>query len=67
MDLDQATFLQIVVSNMYIRKHGMTPREFVALDDGCGVLDFLRDGYEPFHLTGMEGVLREVEEYVGLA
>jgi hypothetical protein len=45
----------------------MTPREFVALDDGCGVLDFLRDGYEPFHLTGMEGVLREVEEYVGLA
>jgi hypothetical protein len=30
------------------------------------VLGFLRDGYEPFHLTGTEGVLREVEEYIAL-
>ena len=30
------------------------------------MLGFLRDGYEPFHLTGAEGVLREVEDYIAL-
>jgi hypothetical protein len=25
-----------------------------------------RDGYEPFHLTGEQGVLREVEDYLAL-
>jgi hypothetical protein len=64
--LDPKTYLQVQISNLYIRKHGITPQEFVKLDDECDVLDFLRDGYEPFHLTGEQGVLREVEDYLAL-
>jgi hypothetical protein len=42
----------VSISNLYIRKHGITPREFVKLDDERDVLGFLYDGYEPFYLTG---------------
>ncbi|MDR0648586.1 MAG: hypothetical protein LBF92_04570 [Synergistaceae bacterium] len=28
------------------------------------MLRFIEDGYEPFHLTGTEGVIDEVEDYV---
>jgi hypothetical protein len=64
--LDPETFLQVQIANLYIHKHGITPKEFVKLDDECDVLGFLRDGYEPFHLTGEQGVLLEVEEYIAL-
>jgi hypothetical protein len=65
-NLDGKTYLQVLISNLYIREHGITPQEFVRLDDECDVLGFLRDGYEPFHLTGELGVLREVEDYIAL-
>jgi hypothetical protein len=64
--LNRETYLQVQISNLYIRKHGITPQEFVKLDDECDVLGFLLDGYEPFHLTGEEGVLRELEDYIAL-
>ena len=28
------------------------------------IISFLRTGYEPFHLTGDEGILEELDEYV---
>jgi len=64
--LNKETYLQIQIANLYIRKHGITPLEFVNLDNECDVLGFLLDGYEPFHLTGEQGVLREVEDYIAL-
>ena len=64
--LDKETYLQVQIANLYIRRHGITPQDFVKLDDECDVFGFLRDGYEPFHLTGEEGVLREVEDYIAL-
>ena len=63
-NLDKETYLQVQISNLYIRNHGITPKDFVKLDDEFDILGFLRDGYEPFHLSGPQGVLREVEEYI---
>jgi hypothetical protein len=64
--LNQETYLQVQIANLYIHRHGITPQEFVKLDDECDVLGFLLDGYEPFHLTGEQGVLCEVEDYIAL-
>ena len=64
--LNQETYLQVLISNLYIREHGITPKEFVEIDKECDVLGFLLDGYEPFHLTGTQGVLREVEDFIAL-
>jgi hypothetical protein len=57
-------FLQADVANEYIRQHNLTPREFVALDKKYNILHFLEIGYEPFHLTGTQGVVEEVENYI---
>ena len=65
--VDQEIYLQIQISNLYIRKHRISPSEFLKLDAECDILGFLRDGYEPFHLTGTLGVLREIEEYIALS
>jgi hypothetical protein len=64
--LNKETYLQVQISNLYIRKHDITPQEFIKIDDECDVLGFLLDGYEPFHLTGEQGVLREVEDYIAI-
>jgi hypothetical protein len=46
------------------RRHNLTPAEFVELDKKYNILHFLEIGYEPFHLTGTQGVVEEVEEYI---
>jgi hypothetical protein len=36
----------------------------VELDKEYNILHFIEIGYEPFHLTGTQGVVEEVEEYL---
>jgi len=47
-----------------MERHGLSPEEFLALDAQKDILGFLRLGYEPFHLTGDEGILEELDYYV---
>jgi hypothetical protein len=64
MKLNQVAHLQTEVAHAYMRQHNLTPAEFVELDCQYGLLRFIEDGYEPFHLTGVEGILDEVDDYV---
>ena len=64
MQLNQIAHLQTEVAHAYMRQHRLTPREFVELDKKYDILHFLEIGYEPFHLTGTQGVLDEVERFV---
>jgi len=43
----------------------MTTEAFLALDAEKDILGFLKTGYEPFHLTGDEGIIDEIDAYVG--
>jgi hypothetical protein len=47
-----------------MKRHGLTPDAFLSLDAEKDILGFLRLGYEPFHLTGDEGILEELDAYV---
>jgi len=47
-----------------MERHELSPEEFLALDAKKDIIGFLRLGYEPFHLTGDEGVLEEMDSYV---
>jgi hypothetical protein len=38
-------------------------QEFNDLDRKVNILGFIEIGYEPFHLTGEEGILDEVDDY----
>ena len=64
MGLNQVLYLQTEITRLYMKRHNLKPPEFLDLDKKYGILDFLETGYEPFHLTGTEGVLNELEDYV---
>jgi len=65
MIINQEIYLQFLIANKYMRRHNMTPQEFLELDEKSDLLGFLEDGYEPFHLTGVDGIMDEVENYIG--
>ncbi|MDR2619660.1 MAG: DUF3791 domain-containing protein [Propionibacteriaceae bacterium] len=62
--INPVLFLQADVSSEYMRQHHLTPQEFIELDKKHNILHFLEIGYEPFHLTGVRGVVEEVDAYI---
>ena len=64
MAVNQVLFLQIEIVNEYMKRCNITLNEFNELDDKYAILEFIEDGYEPFHLTGNEGILEEIHEYI---
>jgi hypothetical protein len=64
MPLNQVLFLQAEITHLYMKKHKLTPQRFLELDKKYDILGFLETGYEPFHLTGIQGVLDELESYI---
>jgi len=47
-----------------MRARNIKPIEFIKLDRDYGILRFIEIGYEPFHLTGTQGVIEEIDEYI---
>ena len=64
MKVNQAVYMQFLISHQYMRKHNLTPEQSLELDKRSDLLGFLEDGYEPFHLTGVDGIMDEVEQYI---
>ena len=62
--INPVAFLQIHISRLFMERHNLSPEDFLALDARKDILGFLRLGYEPFHLTGDEGILEELDSYV---
>jgi hypothetical protein len=48
-----------------MRKHNLSPEQFLELNEWSDLLGFLEDGYESFHLAGVDGIMDEVERYLG--
>jgi hypothetical protein len=55
-------FMQAEIANAYMKKYKLTAKEFLALDKERNILHFIEKGYEPFHLMGNKGILKEVEK-----
>lgn len=66
MALNQVTHLQTEVAHAYMRQKKLTPRDFISIDRKYGILRFLEIGYEPFHLTGTQGIIDEIDNYIYL-
>ena len=62
--IDPVGFLQIHISRLFMERHGLSPDVFLELDAKKDILGFLRLGYDPFHVTGDEGILEELDTYV---
>jgi hypothetical protein len=66
MAMNQTTYLQVEIAHLYMKQHHLSPKEFLEMDKKYGILYFLETGYEPFHLTGNQGILQEVEDYIAI-
>jgi hypothetical protein len=64
---DHILYMQIRVANLYCKAHNLSIGDFLTLEQKTGLLPFIADAYEPFHLTGDLGILEEVDEYVQVA
>ena len=56
-NFDHILYMQIRVANLYRKAHNMSIGDFIKLDRKTGLLPFIADAYEPFHLTGDLGIL----------
>lgn len=61
---DPVLFLQVSTANLYRKTHGLTVEAFNELDRKYNILRYIEIAYEPFHLTGPQGVLEELEKYI---
>ncbi|GHT43601.1 hypothetical protein FACS189443_7200 [Planctomycetales bacterium] len=66
MPLDQILYMQAQIAHRYCGEENLSPEEFLAIDTNTDVLEFIAAGYELFHLTGTEGIMNEVREFVNL-
>jgi hypothetical protein len=62
--IDDSLYLTVRLARKFMERHGLSVQQFLDLDRECGILSFLEAGYEPFHLTGDEGILDELDAYV---
>jgi hypothetical protein len=64
MSLDNVLYLQVRIAHKYIKRHNISIEQFRQRDRDYDIMGFLEIGYEPYHLTGDEGVLDEIDALV---
>jgi len=62
-EIDPVAVMQTQIARLYRERHNISIEEFLKLDREIDILGFIELGYEPFHLTGEEGILDEVDAY----
>jgi len=66
-NFDHVLYMQIRVANLYRNANNMSVSEFLEIDSKTDFLQFVADAYEVFHLTGDDGILDEIDEYLQAA
>ncbi|MDR0852991.1 MAG: DUF3791 domain-containing protein [Clostridiales Family XIII bacterium] len=64
MAINPVLLMQVEIMNQYIERKKLTIQEFLSIDAKYGFLDYIKTGYEPFHLMGDQGILNEIEDYI---
>ena len=62
--IERKSYLMISVSDYLMYRWNKSLADFLHLDTLYGILDYLDLGYEPFHVTGNEGIAEEVENFI---
>jgi hypothetical protein len=64
VNLDNTLYLQVRLAHKYMKRHNITIEQFRQQDRDYDILGFLEEGFEPYHLTGDEGILDEIDAIV---
>ena len=62
--MNSKVFMQAEIANAFMRMHKLSAKKFLALDKKHRILEFIEEGYEPFHLMGNKGILDELNSFV---
>jgi len=62
--INPIAFLQIHIARLFMARHDLSIETFLAMNAEKDILGFLKLSYEPFHLTGDDGILDELDKYV---
>lgn len=62
-EIDPVAAMQTQIARLYRKRHNIGIKEFLELDRKANILGYIELCYEPFHLTGEEGILNEIDEY----
>jgi hypothetical protein len=62
-EIDPVAVMQTHIATLYRKRHNLGIKDFLDLDRKVDILGYIALCYEPFHLTGEEGILNEVDEY----
>ena len=60
----QITFMQTRISRMASLRWGLSMRQVMQLFSENGVLEYIEECFDYFHLEGDEAVFEDVEEYL---
>ena len=61
---ERECYLMVVTADYLMRRWKKNMQQFLIMDEQYGILNFILLGYEPFHLTGEQGVAEEVEAFI---
>jgi len=61
---ERINFMQVDVMHDLIKRWNTTTEQFLKIDENHDILGYIRLCYEPFHLTGSEGIAEDIERYI---
>ena len=64
MSMNKVIYMHVEMAHLYMKQHNITVHDFLSMDEKYGIIDFIGEGYEPFHLMGSQGILNEIQEYI---
>jgi len=61
---ERINYMQVNIMHDLIKRWNKTIEQFLKIDEDHDILGYIRLCYEPFHLTGDEGIAEEIEQYI---
>ncbi|SKB01291.1 Protein of unknown function [Caloramator quimbayensis] len=61
---DRVISIQTQVIEAYRRKHSLSAEEIAEVISKYNLSKFIQDNYELLHLTGVDGIVEEIEVYI---
>lgn len=61
---DHVLYLMVSKSLYLMNRWDIDSENFLVLNERYSILEFLKAGYESFHLTGDEGIALDVEQFI---
>jgi len=64
LNIDDVLYLKLLVANQYMKRHNIQPQELLIIAEEHHLFEYLDRAYGRLHLSGTEGIMREIDDYL---